>query len=757
MAANSNQKPNMYLVVLSFLRCVKLPILCFLSVTTLLGCGDGGEHDSEGGGGSRSSITISGIASKGSIAGGTVTSYQVANGVKGAALGSAVTTDASGNYLVDIGSYSGPVLLEVRGGSYKDEATGATTTLSAPLQSVVVANTNGLVSAQITPLTDLLVKMAQVSSGGLSAANITTAAATLKNQLGFDPVVTTPVDATDPASATAPAARRAYAAYLGVVSQYLKNNPGQSITLAVTQFFNAVRNGGLTSDPVISQAISDFTANSNNKTGIANLALLSSQLASATSSAGSGGNSGGSSCAGSVTAAASVNSLSASWTAPAGATTYKITVMESAGLTSSNLLSAPGSLIFTQSATTFNAPGKGKPGFSYTYAVTAYSDTAATALLCNFAPASASVGTAAGTGRTAAAWRSTYPLANASIQGSLRGVAALGGGFVAWGQDTRSNPAVPQRAYTSPDGSAWTPVSSAILDADLWSGVSSGNTLVVTNGGYLMSSPGNDSLYTTTDGASWTKFSSAQINALLPPGTSCITYVTSLAYMGGGFFASGYQACSGAMTAPPPTAFLLRLDSGGATWRLANTWPGSGRSTIGGDANSLWLYFANGVLKSVDGGNTWTTPSGSLVCSNSSGDAYSGACSPSELVPDGKGGFIGIVGNSSGYGGSLASSPDGLAWTVYPTPNSGSGIPAVTSLTYADGKFLATGSYRLSNASSDMRGALIASFDGVNWYLDSDMLSAGLNGIAVKGAVTVGVGSVTLTMGQESQSVLTNP
>ncbi len=156
-------------------QCATFLTIIFL-VLGLTACGSGG-----GGNGSVNTTPgkISGQAIKGPISGGTVTAYAVTSGAKGAVLGTAIT-DSDGKYSISTGSYSGPVFLEITGGSYTDEATGTLvnlpTTPGSGLQAVVDNVLEGsTVHVQITPLTTMAAARAQAVSGGLTAANINAA------------------------------------------------------------------------------------------------------------------------------------------------------------------------------------------------------------------------------------------------------------------------------------------------------------------------------------------------------------------------------------------------------------------------------------------------------------------------------------------------------------------------------------------------------------------------------------------------------
>ena len=76
-----------------------------------------------GGGNTATSNVISGVASKGPLNGATVCAYAItASGAQGAQIGNCATTDAVGNYKIDFGSYTGPVLFQATSGTYVDEA-----------------------------------------------------------------------------------------------------------------------------------------------------------------------------------------------------------------------------------------------------------------------------------------------------------------------------------------------------------------------------------------------------------------------------------------------------------------------------------------------------------------------------------------------------------------------------------------------------------------------------------------------------------
>jgi hypothetical protein len=130
------------------------------------------------GGGGTTTGTMSGTATMGPVAGATVTAYAIAGGLMGAQLGSA-PTDASGNFSVSLGSYAGPVMLQMTGGSFPDEATGSTMpmlpgdALLACVPTVAAGSTT--TGIQLTPLTSMASARAKAMPGGMTDANVATA------------------------------------------------------------------------------------------------------------------------------------------------------------------------------------------------------------------------------------------------------------------------------------------------------------------------------------------------------------------------------------------------------------------------------------------------------------------------------------------------------------------------------------------------------------------------------------------------------
>ncbi|SNB46283.1 hypothetical protein [Geobacter sp. DSM 9736] len=213
-----------------------LNILVCLSLATLFGCGGGGGAASSGSPSPEASTVVAGKAVKGPIGGGTVSIYAVSNGTvdRSAPLGTFGPTPASGAYSIDIGSYTGPVLVEIVGGNYIDEATGAQIDITGVPLRAMVGNASGDVSAAVTALTEIAAKRVVDSGAPITAEAISAANTDVGSTFGVADIIgTIPVNAAVAGADTAPLAQQQYGVALAAVSKYMQLNSrtlGQSIT-----------------------------------------------------------------------------------------------------------------------------------------------------------------------------------------------------------------------------------------------------------------------------------------------------------------------------------------------------------------------------------------------------------------------------------------------------------------------------------------------------------------------------------------------
>jgi hypothetical protein len=197
-----------------------------LAIMTMFGCGGGGTTTP----GSAGTITISGVAAKGPINGGNIKVYAVKNGQvdTGTALGSGKTaTDGSGVYSVTLNSApTGPVMVEVSGGSYTDEASGTpAVALKMPMHAVVSSVADGAKIA-VTPLTHLAFKQVE-GIGAYTTVEIDDANKQIGKFFRITDIITSlPFDPTQPVPAGAIPDQIKYAGILGVFSQLVYDRKG---------------------------------------------------------------------------------------------------------------------------------------------------------------------------------------------------------------------------------------------------------------------------------------------------------------------------------------------------------------------------------------------------------------------------------------------------------------------------------------------------------------------------------------------------
>ncbi len=184
--------------------------------------GTGGGTTTTGGG------TISGMAAYGPVKSGTIMAYAVNGGVMGAQLASG-TTDTQGNFTMSIGSYSGPVMLQVSNGSYTDLATGTAMTMAAGdvMTAVIPAISTGatMTGIQVTPLTSMAQTRAQYMSGGMIDFNIDAANTAVGNYFMVSDILhTRPMNPlVTNSGTTATQDMKNYGATIAAMSQYARN------------------------------------------------------------------------------------------------------------------------------------------------------------------------------------------------------------------------------------------------------------------------------------------------------------------------------------------------------------------------------------------------------------------------------------------------------------------------------------------------------------------------------------------------------
>ncbi len=265
------------------------------SMTILFGCGGSG-----GGGTSPAAPgaagTISGMAVKGPVSGATVTAYGITNGVIGMQVASGLT-DSNGNFTMSIGDYSGPLMLQMSGGTYMDEATGATMAMSpgdimtAVIPSVITGET--MTSVHVTPLTSMAQTMAQNMAGGMTGTNITAANSSIGAYFMVNDILrTAPMNPlVSGAGNTATQDMKNYGMAIAAISQSAKDmgmsSSSNMVTAMMEDASDGVMNGMTGSTPVVMGGMMAGSSTMTTTAGTSGLATeMSTFIASAMNKSG---------------------------------------------------------------------------------------------------------------------------------------------------------------------------------------------------------------------------------------------------------------------------------------------------------------------------------------------------------------------------------------------------------------------------------------------------------------------------------------
>jgi hypothetical protein len=157
-------------------------------------------------GGSAAAGKVSGAVFNGDMSQGMVTAYAVNNGTRGAQIAS-TAMDSSGEFSMSLGSYAGPMMLQVTGGTFADEATSTTMHMgSSDVMTAVMTGITGGAQVSgicITAVTSMAQARAAGMSGGMTDANIAAANTAVGNYFMMSNLLTTrPIDMTMAGSGT---------------------------------------------------------------------------------------------------------------------------------------------------------------------------------------------------------------------------------------------------------------------------------------------------------------------------------------------------------------------------------------------------------------------------------------------------------------------------------------------------------------------------------------------------------------------------
>lgn len=174
-----------------------------------------------------SASVVTGSVVKGNVSGATVT---IKNAATGVTLGTG-TTDGSGAYSVSI-TFTGDVIVEASGGTYTDEATSQSATLTTPLRAVISVSP-GNSTAVVTPLTTMAYANAFTSAGtAVTAAAFNTQAANVAKLFKLNGSLTSTMPTVSGANVND------YGRALAGLSKYLQAN-GATLASVTAAAFNS--------------------------------------------------------------------------------------------------------------------------------------------------------------------------------------------------------------------------------------------------------------------------------------------------------------------------------------------------------------------------------------------------------------------------------------------------------------------------------------------------------------------------------------
>ncbi len=218
--------------------------LSLLILSVLTACGGGGTDSVD----TSPQGSISGTVTKGPVGNASLTAYGIGNGQIGSQIGTA-TTDANGNFTMTIAGHTGPAMLQVSGGRYNDEATGASMAMGGgDVMTAVMPNMAAGASydgIQVTPVTAMAQAMANRMAGGMTDANIVAANAAMGRYFAvadilhiqpMNPLVTG-------SGATASQDARNYGMTLAAMSKYAQSQGMSSSSAMMTALMNDATDG----------------------------------------------------------------------------------------------------------------------------------------------------------------------------------------------------------------------------------------------------------------------------------------------------------------------------------------------------------------------------------------------------------------------------------------------------------------------------------------------------------------------------------
>lgn len=141
-------------------------------------------------------VFVDGVVSKGPVSGARVCGVWIVSGVQDASTETCTTTSSTGAYTLEMPRRSGLLSVTASGGTWRNETTGATTSLGTLRSAAAFDGAGNNLAAQVTALTEVMVQRA-LARGSLSTTTVAAATAEVERTFGVSGLLRTrPADIT---------------------------------------------------------------------------------------------------------------------------------------------------------------------------------------------------------------------------------------------------------------------------------------------------------------------------------------------------------------------------------------------------------------------------------------------------------------------------------------------------------------------------------------------------------------------------------
>lgn len=190
-------------------------------------------------------VFVDGVVAKGPVSGARVCGIWIVAGVQDAATETCTTSGATGAYTLQMSRRTGVLSIVATGGSWRNEATGATTSLGTLRSAAPFDGAGNNVAAHVTALTEVMVQRA-LARGSLTAATVAAATTEVERTFGVTGLLRTrPADITASNANQSPAPELFYGLANAGVTGWMVERGIPQLPQALTTLATAIGDAGL--------------------------------------------------------------------------------------------------------------------------------------------------------------------------------------------------------------------------------------------------------------------------------------------------------------------------------------------------------------------------------------------------------------------------------------------------------------------------------------------------------------------------------